>query len=213
MKNLRVLTPLFAVLLTFSAALAQTDDARITPDDLSHVVARCQYSPKDSTCFGLTEHLKDKSPDPTLAQRRFPGPPRYPRGPMGHPYPSYPPTYWGPGYNNHAGIGAAIGFGLGAAAGASANTDAKGRVAASLIIGSLGALMGAAVGHGIPTFRAFHPRRAYPPTPWPDDDEIASRARAAHPDTSKQTPAVTPSAAVPPPEPPSNDENPGPTVP
>jgi hypothetical protein len=183
MKNLRI-APLLIALLIGSPALAQLADTGLTS---AQVAARCQYAPKDSACAGLDQPGGQTNAGATLAQRRMPGPPLGPRRPMGGPGPGYPPQYWGPGYGNHAAIGAVIGFGLGAAAGAAAKTDARGRVVASLLLGSLCAMMGAAIGHGIPSFHSSWRRRSYPIDPADDDDEEASRRDVAPPSGTKQS--------------------------
>jgi hypothetical protein len=54
------------------------------------------------------------------------------------------------GNGRHALIGAVIGFGIGAALGAKGNKDPHARVTAPVLFGSVGALIGAAVGAGHP---------------------------------------------------------------
>jgi hypothetical protein len=187
MKSVRIFAPLLMAVLSGSPALAQMADTGLTS---AQVAARCQYTPKDSACAGPDHPGSQTNGEVILAQRRMPGPPLGLRRPMGGPGPGYPPQYWGPGSGNHAAIGAVIGFGLGAAAGATAKTDARGRVVASLLGGSLCALMGAAIGHGIPSFHSSWRRRSYPIDPGPNDDpaddEEASRRRVAHPSGTKQ---------------------------
>lgn len=74
---------------------------------------------------------------------RVRGPGRYPR--------SYPPT-WGRPTRRRVIIGAIIGFGLGAAIGAKASTHQPAAVEAkaTLGIGALGGLIGAAIGATAP---------------------------------------------------------------
>jgi len=205
------------MLLMVSASVAQTKDTPdttgLTSENTSEIAARCRYTPEDDACrkeIGPTS--SSASSDQTLAQipRRMPGPPLRPRRLMAHPGPGYAPLWAAPDYNNHAAIGALIGFGLGAAAGAQVNTDARGRVASALIVGSIGALMGAAIGHGIPS---FHARRAYPPLPLPEEDEMASRLRAANPETARTSSSQSGSLGITPSAPPSEAENPAPPVP
>jgi hypothetical protein len=164
-----------------SLATAQTVDEHAANDLRSSITAaRCQYTSADEACAGLNESSQTKLSDDTKtvaqAPRRMPGPPF--RGPRPYPrpsrYPSRSPMWMGPDHGHHTAIGALIGFGLGAAAGAGANTDARSRVAASLLVGSLGALMGAAVGHGVPSFRARNRHRS---SPRPDEDEQAARGQ------------------------------------
>ncbi|HKH99688.1 MAG TPA: hypothetical protein VJ999_11315 [Candidatus Sulfotelmatobacter sp.] len=219
MKTPRILPLLLTMLLMVSASVAQTKDTPdatgLTSENASEIAARCQYTPADDACIGRRASGPAGSANLDLnlaqAQRRFPGPPVRGRRPMA--YPGYPSPWAEPGDGRSALIGAAIGFGLGATAGAQVNTDARGRVAGALIVGSIGALMGAAIGQGIPS---FHVRRAYPPNSLPEEDEIASRASAVNPETAKTSsgqsgpPEISPAAS------PSGAENPNvpaPTVP
>lgn len=180
MKNLRITFYSLSLLLLSLAAGAQTITQ--TPDQLSTddrtakaeiSVARCQYTQADDVCAVAHQSGQtngDSNNDATMAQlpRRGPMPPRRPTSRQGGSY----SRGWAQPADGHAvAIGALVGFGVGAAAGAGANTDARGRVLSSLLIGSLGALMGAAVGHAAPAFRMIRPHLR---DPGPDEDELAS---------------------------------------
>ena len=162
MKNLQIVAFLLTAAVWAPPVLGQTKDSRSAAAPAVEITAaRCQYTPAEAACVALNEGSRQSNDTTTVAQlpRRMPGPPRYPRrppmGPPGRPYSSY----WAPeGDSGHAAIGALIGFGLGAAAGASADTDARGRVGAALVGGSLCALLGAVIGHGIPSFHHHYHR-------------------------------------------------------
>lgn len=66
--------------------------------------------------------------------------------------PAYGPQAWQSHRNRHALIGALIGFAIGAAAGAKGNQDqhTRAKVGAPLLVGAMGALIGAAVGGSHP---------------------------------------------------------------
>ncbi len=186
---------LFVVLLLASSALAQSGDSQTT-NDLPHQVAlaRCAYNETDEVCASVdhpSPAAADASNDTTLAQvpRRIPGPPVQPRRPpMGRPRGAYPGVWMEEGSGRHAAVGALIGFGLGAALGAHANKDQHPGVGvrAAFLVGTIGAVLGAAVGYGTPTFYARSPHRR---GPWADEDEQASRPKPAEPDSVGQTSA------------------------
>lgn len=146
----------------------QTQDRECGDDSPSAyriLAARSQYALADAS---------DQRHDSALAQvSGQPPAPRFPQGP-GYPPPAYA-GMWAPEGNGRAtAIGALVGFGLGAAAGASANTDARSRVAASLLVGSIGALLGAAVGHAASVFPVRRPSRSG----WPYDEARNSHHKA-----------------------------------
>jgi hypothetical protein len=183
MKNLRIIALLLTAPLITSMTLAQTSDSPIETNlPVSVATARCQYTPAEQSCVGLTKSSQNKHSDETstVAQfpRRMPGPPFRPRRPpMAHPrgaYPGYPGMAMEPS-GRHVLIGALIGFGLGAAAGAKANTDQHpgAGVKAAFLVGSIGGLLGAAVGAAVPS---FHARNPYRHNRWPEEDEQASRS-------------------------------------
>jgi hypothetical protein len=195
MKNLLIVAFLLtALVMTTSAALAQTREAQVANDlavtdfPTSIAIARCQYTPADNACAGANDSAQVEtgaSPDGTIAQspRRVPGPPLRPRRPpMAHPRgEGYPGMRMEPGSARRAAIGALIGFGLGAAMGAKANTDQHPGVGvkAALAFGTIGGLLGAGIGAGMPT---FHARNPYQRGPWHDQDDgdqVASRSEPA----------------------------------
>ena len=95
----------------------------------------------------------------------------------------YPGTYpyAGESSGRHVLIGALIGFGLGAAIGAKGNTDQHpgAGVKCAFLVGGVGALIGAAIGSGVPSFPSRYRRGR-----WPDNDENASsrgRRKTGHP--------------------------------
>ena len=135
----------------------------------------------------------DENDPLTLAQfsRRRPGRPLPRRG--AYPGPSSSGRWTPEGNGHHAAIGALIGFGVGAAAGAKGNTDASNRVTAILLVGSVGALLGAMIGDGIPS---FHARHRHAPS-WPDEDDVASRGKPSNSHSASQN-SARPSANRPP---------------
>ena len=93
------------------------------------------------------------------------------------------------------GIGALIGGGLGVAIGIRVNTDnhARAQIGAPLIIGGLGALVGAVAGGNWPAGHSWRSRRHHG---WPeDDDENASRRGRGS--SRKRTSAVARQASSP----------------
>jgi hypothetical protein len=176
MKTLTALVLLLEVLP--GASLGQTNNSHAGENFPSVVAARCQLIPVARECAEVAETKGIKGPAKETSQlaQRYPGPYRRPCCRGGHYY-AYPPAWADDG--QHAAISALVGFGLGAAAGATANTDARGRVAASLVVGSLGALLGAALGHAIPVFHVRRPYRG----PWPDEDvdDIMAHRQPAKP--------------------------------
>lgn len=188
-------TILFALALVTSQARAQTNPQNELP---SHVAtARCAYT-TGQPCETAKESRDANVAHPETAQAQFPGrPPGPPFGPprmMPRPYGS---SWFEPDSGNHAALGALIGFGVGAAIGASAKSDGGSRGVAAVLVGSLGAVFGAAIGHSIPAFH--HYRRRYD---WPDDDE---EARSQPP---KQTHLPTPAAGSQPADPPTPPADP-----
>jgi hypothetical protein len=78
---------------------------------------------------------------------------------------------WASGGVGHPVAGGIIGFCLGAFVAAGANADKGGRVAAAFGGATVGALLGAALGHV---------RRSYPSGSWPDPDEAAQARHRTH---------------------------------
>jgi hypothetical protein len=146
----QILHPLLAFPLLLTSvlpyALAQTQEEQTANDSLTAekiIVARGPYTLHEefARCWGEGQTL------PERAQRRpvSPAPPqiRYPsrRGyGMGRQR----------GNGRHVLIGALIGFGIGAALGAKGNRDPHTRVISPVLFGSVGALIGAAVGASHP---------------------------------------------------------------
>jgi hypothetical protein len=194
---------LFVLLLLASNALAQSGDSQAANDLLNNdlprqvAVARCAYNETEDACAGVnpsSAEARGPNGDAMLAQlpRRMPGPPMQPRRPtMGRPRGAYPGVWMEEGSGRHAAIGALIGFGLGAALGAHANKDQHPGVGvrAAVLVGTIGAVLGAAVGYNTPSFRARSPYRR---GPWTDEDEQASRPKPAEPDSVGQTSAQAP---------------------
>jgi hypothetical protein len=168
--RIAVLLVAWAVLM--QCGFAQSLESSGTNDHTMIAIARCQYLSTDEVCVRVSKSSDAGNGPSTTAQvpRGIPGASQRPRRPWACPRPQYPPMWTSPDYGNHAALGALIGFGLGAGFGATASTDTRGRVAASLLVGSLGALLGAAVGHTIP---AFHVRRHSPRGGSPEE-EMAS---------------------------------------
>jgi hypothetical protein len=185
MKNLTIARALLPLLLTAPLVAGQattatagqtaapTDDGRVVD---RVIAARSQYTLDSSSLEGN---------DTTLAQ--------LPRRPLvfhrgsGYPPPAYP-SMWASGGHGHPVAGALIGFCLGAVIAAGANADKGGRVAAAFGGASIGALLGAAVGHSASVFRVRRPCRGIS---WPDPDQAA---RAPHRGRSPQQAASANSA-------------------
>lgn len=129
--------------------------------------ARRGYTQSDDSCTSLNDPGQNAGDD-QLAQAQSP-----PRGPrwdsphMSRPYPPSPFPYVPYGNPRHVAIGGLIGFGAGFALGAGAN-HTNTRVASGLIVGALGAVFGAAIGHGIATFPRASFRRRHR---WSNNDE------------------------------------------
>jgi hypothetical protein len=181
---------LLVLLLSISSALGHAQDSQ---DDragsefsTSIAAARCQYTAGDPACTGTnasnegdhTGHAND-----TIAQ--FPRrvrPPLRSRRPMRHPG-NYAPMWTG-GDGRHVLIGALVGFGLGAAIGANGNTDQHPGVTvkAALAVGTIGGLLGAAIGASVPSFYARNLRHRAPwheKQPDEEEDHVASRSEPA----------------------------------
>jgi hypothetical protein len=202
MKN-NIVSALLALMLTGPLAMAQTGDGlvveslrgrNLVSNDLSTAdriaAARSPYTQPENAASDVTPHI-------TLAQ--FPGRQLGPRfSPYGgYPRSNYPGMWRGNGSGRHAAVGALIGFGIGAALGAKANKDPHPGVTvkASLLVGSVGGLLGALIGQGAPPYaRLQRPRERRTNKRWTDrdetdQDEMASRPNQTDPDTSRQTSA------------------------
>jgi predicted permease len=97
----------------------------------------------------------------------------------------------GPGDSHRAAIGALIGLGLGVAMGIKVNTDnhAGAQIAAPLIFGGLGAMLGAVAGGSI---MPLHSRNTHRPI-GPEEDQVAKESSVVHThESSAVRPAITP---------------------
>jgi hypothetical protein len=179
---------LLALLLPVSSAVAQTRDLGhdLADNEVSTSIsmARCQYTPSDQACAGTNgSDQAGRGADDTLAQlQRRAGPPMRSRGMVRYPR-GYRSAWAGPD-GRHVVIGAVIGFGIGAALGAKAGSNQPAGVAlkASLGIGAIGGLIGAAIGAGPPPFYA---RNRHQRVPWrekkrDDEDQMAGQVGSAN---------------------------------
>jgi hypothetical protein len=183
-KYIFLLPLVLAVLVLTSHAAAQTatprsvEIANETANSESIAAARNQYT-DIANVEGIT---RDSGDSMQLAQfsRRPPRPPQH----------AHPPVYRQPprmdyGDGKHALIGAVIGFGLGAAIGAKANSDSHpgATVGAVVLVGGIGALMGAMDGlnHGHSYPFAHH--RKIPPS-WGKDENLDRNADSTRPPVS-----------------------------
>jgi hypothetical protein len=181
----------FALLVLLLVAIpGQTQDHKSTNDvapSREIAVARSQYTQAENVFPDISESAPSEQPGPdniTLAQlsRRRPVAPFPRRG--GYPARNYPNMWNSEGDARHVLIGAVVGFGLGAALGAKANTDQHAGVGASLLFGTFGGLIGAAVGHGARTFQARNGHRHQEPS----GDEVASDSNRTRQSTVSQRP-------------------------
>jgi len=196
MKNLRILASLLTTILFLgSTALPQTADSKNNSAQADPVaVARCQYTPADDACAGVsdaTQVRRSANSETTLAQmpRRMPRPPfraGYP--PMGGP--GYPRMWQSRPSPAHALIGVVIGGVVGWAVAARGNAGAR----ATLALATVGAGIGAGIGFSIPSFPSRGPYRRR----WPDgDDEDASRRKPAKPGQIRPSPPQQTASADP----------------
>ena len=157
----------FAMLWTTGYAVAQRNDANDPTDSTEIATARCAYALADAGCLKPNTAARDGGRETPVAQfpRRVPGPPPYPPRPhgvrMANPMPSHS--------LRGAAIGGLIGFALGAAV--PKDGTVRNRVGLGIIVGLVGAGMGAAIAAN----HAYYYR--YPRGPWPDEEETASLAR------------------------------------
>jgi hypothetical protein len=185
MKNLRIASFLLAVAVSGSASAQSSGNSPERPSP-GVTQAHCQYTPDDPAC----QH--HAPPNRAPGQCRRPTPCPSPCCPYDYPPPYRPPWLFEPENGTHAAAGALVGFGIGAIAGAAHDGDSGTRLASALMVGTLGALIGTAVGHGIP---ARHWRRHH--RVWDDPDENAASPgpdpAAAHTPSSWKTAASQPS--------------------
>lgn len=166
MRRLSIFAVLSLSLVWTAAALGQADEG--------------PNSGPGSSTSQLKEIPEDPRPQPSAGrqcrhQAHCPGLPPCCRCP---PRPSHPPSWFEPEPGHHAALGALVGFTLlGVAGGMGAQTDPRAKVAAGLFTGSLGALIGAGVGHLIPANQRRHRYHRYP---LPQEEEMAkNRTRFA----------------------------------
>ena len=156
MKRASVVSFLLAVSL---GCAAQSVESKKDPSSVRVTAARCQYTPDDRAC-------KEPSADqPSSSSNSRQNSPHCPSDPSDscrdyYPRPTHPPFIFAPESGTHAAAGVLIGFGLGAAAGAARDGDGGTRFVSAMFVGGFGALIGAVIGHGIPShaFRRHHRR-------------------------------------------------------
>ena len=128
-------------------ALARTGETQTPNDSLTAEKVFFDCSPATQH-EDIAHSALGQTPSELAHQRPVtPVPPRilYPRTVS-------PRSAWQPRNRRHALIGALIGFGIGAALGAKGNRDqhTSARIAAPILVGGVGAMIGAAVGSSIP---------------------------------------------------------------
>jgi len=207
MKPRKAVLPIaFALLAAISYTQAQstnrtterTEDSQTTAEPVAVAAARCSYTPDDAACARASGSGQDGRTVIAQSPRQVPGRPMRPRPAV---YPrAYPALGSGEWNTRGAAIGALIGGGLGVAIGIRVNTEnhAGAQIAAPLLIGGLGALVGAVAGGNWPAGHSWRSRHRHG---WPDDeDEDASRRHKgssprSRPEMVRQ--AASPDAGVP----------------
>ncbi len=189
MKKALTVTFLVGLVLSASRFAAAQSGAADSPDSATPTIAaaRCAYTQGNELC----------SPAPAVS-----GNDRTVRIAQSsrHGYPPPPPMHLarpedGPSVKG-ALIGGLIGFGLGAAK--SGDSSARARVGLGIVVGSIGAVLGAAIGANHSYYRHYH-RYRYEPWPYDYEEETASAPKpprrrsvqpadvhstASHPDSS-----------------------------
>jgi len=182
---MKITNCLVMCLLSFALPAFSQAELHTNSDSASIIAARSQYSRVD------TDAGQDAGAAPgALAQYSRPRRPFHPptRSPRMTGYPGgYPSMYMGESSGRHVLIGALIGFGLGAALAAKANTDQHPGVGvkAAFLVGGVGALIGAAVGRGVPSFPSRYRRGR-----WPYDEQnssVRSRRKNVHAAVASRT--------------------------
>jgi len=197
MKSARIALFLLSIPL---ASAAQSVDSHQDQPSTRVAAARCQYATADNACVQAGAHQSSSeshgnhngSPcQPVPCSRPSRCCPGY------YPRPSPPPFVFEPESGTHAAAGALIGFGLGAAAGAAKDGDAGTRFVAAVFVGGFGALVGAVIGHGIPS-NAFHKHHR-----WDEDleDDVAANPAPSTPTPTSATagaghPGTAPTSAT-----------------
>jgi hypothetical protein len=197
-KHISLLHLVLTVLVLASNAMAQTATAR--PLEIANeransesiTAARNQYT--NNANAERTTRNTDDSMQLAHLSRRAPRPSQHAHTPG---YRRPPRMDYGDG--GHALIGAAIGFGLGAAIGAKATTDSHpgATVGAVVLIGGLGALIGAMVGMNHGRSYPFAHHRKIPPSLGNDEDSDrnANSARPFFGPSAEQSTEVNTSVA------------------
>jgi hypothetical protein len=142
-----LLTSLLFMQIVLPCALAQTRETQTANDSLTAEKVFVEGSPapqRDDIAHS------EAGQTPTELDHRGPVTPVPPR--ILYPRTASPRGAWQPRNRRHALIGALIGFGIGAALGAKGNRDqhTSARIAAPILVGGVGALIGAAVGSSVP---------------------------------------------------------------
>jgi len=192
---------LVVFLLFFPLPLCCQSRLPANPDSESILAARSQYSPADTDDPESDNNAARRPVAQFPRSRTFHPPMRSPRA-VGYPG-GYPSMYAGESNGRHVLIGALIGFGLGAALGAKANTDQHPGVGvkAAFLVGGVGALIGAAVGSGVPSvpFRYHHRGRSWPEEDWDSSRrqnrkgaQLASGGQSSREKDTVQTPSSSP---------------------
>lgn len=205
MKHTKAILSVLISLLLVSSAIAQTSEPQTASgrggaDAIA--AAHSRYTQNESVSQSAKDSSAGNSDTPdadTLAQFSRRGPTRpypYPFPRRGYPRGGSPYMWQQPFNGHHALIGAVIGFGLGAAIGVKANTDQhpQARIAAPLIFGSIGALLGATIGGTLPPSPWARLRRGHglPHEGEREEDQVAGRPNP---------PRTTQRASLPPPGP------------
>jgi hypothetical protein len=128
-------------------ALAQTGETQTANDGLTAERVFVEGSPTRRH-EDIAHSEAGQTPSELAHQRPVaPVPPR-----IRYPRTGSPRGAWQPRNRRHALIGALIGFGIGAALGAKGNRDqhTSARIAAPMLVGGVGAMIGAAVGSSVP---------------------------------------------------------------
>jgi hypothetical protein len=185
MKNTYLLPSLAASLLLSGAAFAQMQTGP-TAARMASVAVAVDDSAKTADLAEAVDNPTPNADDTpyqeTLAQlaRRRPGAPHPTRG--GYGGRGYPAAWSSPGNARHTLIGLAIGFGLGAALGAKGNQDSHpgAEVRAAVLFGAFGGLIGAAIGHGAPSFYARNGRHHRESSNESGDEVATNQAPVRH---------------------------------
>jgi hypothetical protein len=142
-----LLASLFCMQTMLPCAFSQTGKTQTANDSLTAervFVEGCPATQRED----IAHSEAGQTPSESVHRRpltQFPPALEYPRA-------ASPRGAWQPRNRRHALIGALIGFGIGAALGAKGNRDqhTSARIAAPILVGGVGAMIGAAVGNSVP---------------------------------------------------------------